>query len=130
MPELPLLATIDDLQRRVGQIDPDSVDRAESLLAYASSLVRADANRRWETDPPEELVEVVVGMVERARDNPAGLTQDTVGPFSVSYGPEAAQRVYLTKGDRAIIRSAAGGGAFTVPQRTGPAGWHGGRSSW
>ena len=126
---LPLLASISDLEARVGAID--EVARVESLLRYASNLVRAEGNRRWDDDdPPEELVEVVVGMVERAQDNPDGVTQDTTGPFSVSFGPDAAQRIYLTKSDRAIIRSVPGGGAtaFTVPQRTGGRSWLGGRS--
>lgn len=120
MPADPI-AIVDDLERRVGQVDPDDLDNAESLLAYASSLVRAYGNRAWDVpeEVPSELVEVVVGMVERAVTNPQGATQETAGPFTVSFGSAAAQRVYLTKGDRTIIRSAAGNGAFTIPQAEG-----------
>jgi hypothetical protein len=107
------IATLDQLEERVGTIANPL--HAQSLLRYASSLVRAEGNRNWDDeDTPPELAEVVVGMVERAQANPEGLTQSTTGPFSVSFGSNAAQRVYLTVGDKKIIRAAAGGGAFSV----------------
>lgn len=127
---LPLLATVPDLEDRVGDIASDDLPNALSLLRYASNLVRAYGNRTWDEEPtPEQLTDVVVGMVERAVTNKEGATQETAGPFTVSWGAAAAQRVYLTVGDKRIIRSVGGGGAFTVAQGVGQpqgtlGGWH------
>jgi hypothetical protein len=123
---LPLIASLEDLELRVGEIAQEQQDNAESLLRYASNLVRAYGNRLWDADFPEELVEVVVGMVERARDNPTGATQESAGPFTVSWGPNAAQRVYLTRGDRMIVRSVGAGRAFSVVPQPGVGGSLGG----
>jgi hypothetical protein len=125
------IANLADLELRVGDIDADDQPNALSLLRYASNLVRAYGNRRWDGTVdhpvPEELVEVVVGMVERATRNVDGVTQESAGPFTRSFGPAAAQRTFLTYGDKMIVRSAAGSGAFTVDQTAGQQpGWLGG----
>jgi len=127
--DLPLIATVDDLEAKVGPIPDGQEGWAEAALRYASNLVRAVGNRAWD-DPdtiPEQLVDVVVGMAERAQGNPSGVTQDTAGPFTVSYGPRAADRIYLTVGDRLIIRSVGASGAFSFdPSAGNPSGFIGG----
>lgn len=108
---LPPLATVDDLSTRLGQPIVDE-PQAEALLVYASTLVRAFAGRNWinpdgELDGvPDEIPPVVVEVVFRAVTNHLGVTQEATGPFSVSFGPDAAQRLYLNASDKAIIRHA------------------------
>lgn len=127
MSELPALATVDHLERRLGFAAPNNT-RALELLAYASALVRAAAGRQWVNDEnelegvPAGIPDVVVAAVERAVQNPKGATQESAGPFSASWGPEAAQRIFLTRWDRRIIREAVRGGrsaAFTIKMAYG-----------
>lgn len=126
---LPTLATVDDLERRLGQAIPDR-DQAEALLERASSKIRAYVRRTW-VDPDTGLLDgvpehpdvrgIAVEMVYRAITNPAGVTQDTAGPFSVSFGSDAAQRIYLQRSEKdelAPIRR--GGGLGTIPTTRGP----------
>lgn len=111
-----MFATITDLEDRLGRTVPD-IGQAEALLRYASQLVRGYARRHGidlgtAEEPRDGVVEVVVEMVYRAISNPQGVTQDTAGPFSVSFGSDAAQRIYLSKSDKVIL--GGGVGAFTV----------------
>lgn len=110
----PALATADDLEVLLGQ-PPTNVAGAEALLARASAIVRAYAGQTWLDDDESELVDVpgdipgvVAGMVERATRNPDGITQEQAGPFARSFGPEAAQRLYLDKWEKLVVRAAAG----------------------
>lgn len=115
---LPLLATIDDLEQRLGSPISDP-SQAESLLSYASSLIRGYTHLSYvDADDglitlPDGVTQVCVEMVFRAVTNPTGATQDTTGPFSVSFGPDAAQRVWLSKSDKLILRP-GGQQAFTI----------------
>lgn len=113
---LPTLADVADLEIRLGATIDDT-DQAEALLRYASALIRSYAGETWVvadvlTDVPDGVPEVCVEMVYRALLNPAGVSQDTAGPFSTSYGSDATQRIFLTKSDKAIIGRR--GRAFTV----------------
>lgn len=125
---LPTLATVDDLERRLGSPVEDP-DQAEALLERASSKIRAFVGRTWVDEHgqldgvPEypDVQGICVEMVFRAITNPAGVTQDTTGPFSVSYGPDAAQRVFLQRGEKeelAPIR--VRGGLRTITTTRGP----------
>lgn len=115
---LPSLATLDDLEVRLGQPVADP-GQAQALLDYASALIRGYAKRTWVdgddalTDVPDGVPQVCVEMVFRAVTNPSGATQDTTGPFSVSFGPDAAQRIYLSRSDKAILRPGSQQ-AFTI----------------
>lgn len=122
----PTLATLDDLAVVLGEIaDPE---QAEALLQRASAIVRAYARKTWldeeETeleDLPSDIPGVVVGMVERATSNAAGVTQESAGPFSRSFGADAANRLYLTAMDKLVIRAAAGStGIGTLSTSRGP----------
>lgn len=105
----PPLATLEDLEARLGQPVPaDQETRALALLDDASALVRAVARRSWIedgelADVPTAVVGVVANVAARAFRNPDGVTQDTAGPFTVSYGPLAAERLFLTRGEREIL---------------------------
>lgn len=128
---LPTLATVDDLERRLGQPISDR-DQAEALLEYASALIRGYTGRTYVDDDgdlvdplPDGVTQVCVEMVFRAITNPSGVTQDTAGPFSVSFGSEAAQRVYLQSSEKdelAPIRRRGGLGVISTtrgPLETG-----------
>ncbi len=110
----PALATVDDLERLLGEDVPNE-GRAEALLEQASEIVRAYAQTTWLSDDQDELVDVpgaipgvVTAMVDRATANPGGITQESAGPFSRSFGADAAQRLYLTAGEKSVIRFALG----------------------
>lgn len=106
---LPSLATTDDVELLLGGT-PDNEDQVEALLRLASARARAYTGCRWANeagdalaDVPDGVTEVVAGMVVRAVQNPRGVTQETIGPASVSYGSDAASRIYLTAGDKEIL---------------------------
>lgn len=109
---LPALATLDDLETRLGQsVDGPDVGQALWLLEFASDRVRARTGRTWTDDDgalldvPSLATKVTVEMVFRAVTNPEGVTQDTAGPFTLSFGPEAAQRIYIAREERDDLRS-------------------------
>lgn len=109
----PALADLADLEALVGTITDRTA--AEARLAQASEIVRAYAGVSWLTDAgeldpdvPEQIAGVVAAMVERATLNPSGTTQESAGPFSRSFGSDAAQRLYMTAGERMVVRAAAG----------------------
>lgn len=124
---LPALATIAALEARLGghQLDQGEAIQAESLIAYASAVIRGYTGRTYVDDDgelidplPDGISEVAVEMVFRAITNPAGVTQDTAGPFTVSFGTDAAQRIYLTGSDRTILGRRSG--LWTQPTTRGP----------
>lgn len=92
---LPPLASIDDMEARIGHqiTDPADTDRANALLADASALVRFEANRTW-IDPdtgtianvPDYVVTLTVNAALRGWYNPAGIESAQLGAVSVRYG--------------------------------------------
>lgn len=111
----PALATIADLEDRLGTIDSSDIPVLEARLADASAIVRAYAGQTWLNDAgtaladvPPDIPGIVATMVERAVRNPSGVTSEQAGPFGRSFGADAAQRLYLTKAERAVIRAAVG----------------------
>src|SRR5688572_28258533 len=125
----PSFASVIDLEAFTGETI-GNVSAADSLLARASELVRAYANTTWLNDAgtaveglPEQIVGEVCDMVDRATRNPAGITQEQAGPFSRSFGSEAAQRLYLAKSNKMVIRAAVGAarsGIGTLSTSRGP----------
>lgn len=113
----PALATIGDLEVLLGySITPGAdSDQAQARLENASEIVRAYAGVDWlndaedaPADVPGAIPGLVAGVVERATRNPSGIVQETAGPFGRSFGADAAQRLYLTAAEKAVIRRAAG----------------------
>lgn len=126
--ELPPLADLDDVEAVLGA-KVDNPDYGEWLIRYASSLVRRETgctfvdadNTLLDTPAVHDVRDVVIGMIKRAVDNPEGVTQDTTGPFTVSFGSDAAQRVYLIAGDRIVLAALrCRGGLWTLPTTRGP----------
>ena len=111
----PALATIIDLEDRLGAPVPSGLaPQAYARLRDASAIVRAYAGVSWLDDNgdlgdgPDGVVGVVASMVERASRNPDGVMQETAGPFNRSFGATAAERLYMTKAERMVVRAAAG----------------------
>lgn len=107
---LPPLADVSDVVALFGAGTAVDIDQTEMLLRLASARVRAYTGCTWTNeagtalvDVPDGVTELVAAVVVRALQNPRGVTQETAGPHSVSYGSDAASRVYLTAGDRDLL---------------------------
>lgn len=114
------LAVVADLDALL-DVDVTDTDRAEALLASASTLVRAHTGSAWvdangdliwtdTTDANLQLVGdaltgVAVAAAARSYRNPSGETQKSVGDVSVSYGSNAAG-VYLTDDEKRTLAEA------------------------
>lgn len=110
---LPPLATIDDLTAWLGS-EPSNEDRAEAILAAASTLVRSHTGRTWvgaDGEPNTDLTAddlevaktVVVTVAARVWTNPNGTTQQTAGPYSQSVAAWAALGLELTKTEKNLL---------------------------
>lgn len=111
---LPALATIDQLEARLG-LTPDTLidgdlGRARAALDDASALVRMEAGLTWYdatsgalAGVPDAIVRVVLGAAQRNFTNPDAAIQETVGPFSRRLF-ETENGVYLTQAELDIVR--------------------------
>lgn len=99
-----LTVTSDDLASYIGA-DVDD-DRAEFIL----DLVMSEAGSIV-SPVPSGSKGVILGAAARLYGNPMSVTQELVGPYQFS----RPASTLLTKGERASIRRAAGGGgAFMI----------------
>lgn len=84
-------------------------DRADLLIEQAVALAQSVVKPL-----PEQATAVVLSVAGRAYVNPQSVTYETIGPMSVQR-PSGSGGLYLTKADKAALKSLAGrGGAFTV----------------
>jgi hypothetical protein len=76
--------------------------RAEAVLGRVSSLVTAAAGgRTWaEGQLPDDIGTVVLEVSARVWHNPKAVTQQSTGPFGVTYKVAGA---YLTPEERALV---------------------------
>jgi hypothetical protein len=116
---LPAFATLDQLAARV---TVDDEDRAQAALDDASVEIRSIAGVSFVTDgavdftgypswAEDALVKVCCSAAARALANPEGRTQqaETIGSYSHTDAfANASPDVYLTAGERRLIRRAAG----------------------
>lgn len=128
---LPAFASFDDLRARTpGGIDNAEVERAQAALDDASSLIRAEADKTWTTttddetvlvdDLPGILVTVCCSAARRSLENPEGVSQESLGSYSVSHA-NVSNDVYLTSAERRAVRRAAGRGSIgAIPISRGP----------
>src|SRR5690606_31311161 len=141
---LPPFASVADVEARLGRTVTDG-ERAtvEAALEDASDLIRAETVRDWvDPDNPAQLVgdpaqldtqrTVCAAVAARLIRNPAGVAQETVGPFSVSHGTSAVAGAWLTRRGRLPPRRGAGLIGVTVLSTTsGPSGARaGGLPAW
>ncbi|WP_306317208.1 MULTISPECIES: hypothetical protein [unclassified Streptomyces] len=90
----------------LGEIDGD---RADLLITSAVGLCQTVVKPL-----PEGAEAVVLSVAGRAYVNPQQVSYETIGPMSVQR-PTGSGGLYLTKNDKAALKSLAGrGGAFTV----------------
>ncbi|MGW7327483.1 hypothetical protein ACWGIU_02410 [Streptomyces sp. NPDC054840] len=86
-----------------------SGDRADLLIEQAVALAQSVVKPL-----PDEATAVVLSVAGRAYVNPQQVSYETIGPMSVQR-PTGSGGLYLTKADKAALKSLAGrGGAFTV----------------
>lgn len=83
--------------------------RADLLIAQAVALCESVVKPL-----PDQATAVVLSAAGRAYVNPQQVSYETIGPMSVQR-PQGSGGLYLTKADKAALKSMAGrGGAFTV----------------
>jgi len=83
--------------------------RADLLIAQAVALCETVVKPL-----PDQATPVVLSVAARAYVNPQQVSYETIGPMSVQR-PQGSGGLYLTKADKAALKSLAGrGGAFTV----------------
>ncbi|MGW1015580.1 hypothetical protein [Streptomyces niveus] len=91
-------------------------ERAELLIQQAVALALSVVKPL-----PDEATAVVLSVAGRAYVNPQQVSYETIGPMSVQR-PQGSGGLYLTKADKAALKSLAGrGGAFTVDPTPGTA---------
>jgi hypothetical protein len=84
-------------------------ERADLLIQQAVALAESVVKPL-----PDQATAVVLSVAGRAYVNPQQVTYETIGPQSVQR-PSGSGGLYLTKADKAALKSLAGrGGAFTV----------------
>lgn len=100
--------TAEDLGMYLGMAEIDG-DRADLLIRQAVALATSVVKPL-----PDEATAVVLSVAGRAYVNPQQVSYETIGPMSVQR-PSGSGGLYLTKADKAALKSLAGrGGAFTV----------------
>lgn len=84
-------------------------ERADLLIQQAVALAESVVKPL-----PDQATAVVLSVAGRAYVNPQQVSYETIGPMSVQR-PQGSGGLYLTKADKAALKSLAGrGGAFTV----------------
>lgn len=90
-------------------LDEILADRADLLLQQAVALAESVVRPL-----PDQATAVILSVAARAYVNPQQVSYETIGPMSVQR-PSGSGGLYLTKADKAALKSLAGrGGAFTV----------------
>ena len=100
--------TAEQLGMYLGMDEIDG-DRADLLIGQAVALAESVVKPL-----PDQATAVVLSVAGRAYVNPQQVSYETIGPMSVQR-PSGSGGLYLTKSDKAALKSLAGrGGAFTV----------------
>ena len=89
-------------------LDTVDGDRADLLIAQAVALCESVVKPL-----PTQATAIVLSAAGRAYVNPQQVSYETIGPMSVQR-PQGSGGLYLTKADKAALKSLAGrGGAFS-----------------
>jgi hypothetical protein len=100
--------TAEQLGLYLGMSEVDGA-RADLLIEQAVALCETVVKPL-----PDQATAVVLSAAGRAYVNPQQVSYETIGPMSVQR-PQGSGGLYLTRADKAALKSAAGrGGAFTV----------------
>lgn len=100
--------TAEQLALYLGLAEIDG-NRADLLIEQATALAQSVVKPL-----PDEATAVVLSVAGRAYVNPQQVSYETIGPMSVQR-PAGSGGLYLTKADKAALKSLAGrGGAFTI----------------
>jgi hypothetical protein len=89
----------------VGSLAGVDLARAQAALADASDLVTAAAGDDLGDPVAPVAVAITLNVARRAYLNPSGAVSETVGPYSVRYGDDSPNGVYLTDAERAALHS-------------------------
>lgn len=103
-----MAVTTSDIEDRLGRsLSVAEVIQVESYIDDAYGLAEA---HEWLSSPETAAQTAVIKrVVLRAFRNPSGVTQQTAGPFSVSYGSTARPEVYFSAEDVADMRGVRSG---------------------
>lgn len=118
---LPAFASLPQFAARVPGGVPDADEaRAQAALEDASSLIRDEAGTTWvdannALDLPtgtdawkaDTLVRVCCAAARRTFENPDGVSQESLGGYSVAQSNSSSD-VYLTAAEKRQVRKAAG----------------------
>jgi hypothetical protein len=107
------IASVDDLATWLG-VEITNEERAEAILAAASTLVRSKSGRAWvdasgvqladaDDDDFDIVKTIVVQVAARVWTNPHGITQETTGPYSRSTAAWAALGLSLTESEADML---------------------------
>lgn len=117
------LATVEDLSAFVDEDIDDTNRRAAAVLRMASNFVRAYTRIAWGSgdhlDVPESIADVVVDVAARMWFNPEALVNDQIDDSRRGWGDSAAEGMYLTAANKAMLaphvaKSPSVGGLRTV----------------
>jgi hypothetical protein len=105
-------ATASDVAAGWRTLTADEQARATVLLDRAAVLIRAavpsvPARLTAGTLDAKVPLTVSVNMVQRVLRNPEGVTQQTLGPASVTYDRDDSGALYLSESDLAALTAAA-----------------------
>lgn len=105
LPEVPLL--VPGFEARigvpVGSLAGTDLARAEACLEDARQLVTAAAGDDIGEPANPVAVAITLNVAKRAYLNPSGVVSETVGPYSVRYGDDSPNGIYLTEAELAAL---------------------------
>jgi hypothetical protein len=130
-PELPPLAGLDQLIRKLGYTPEDEeAERASEDLAAASTLIRDVAETTWTNATtgalltvPDRVRKICVEAAFRAFGNAEALSQRSIGDSSKSYDRakrEGGEAVYLTDAEEKAIKKAVGASSMVAVTLVSP----------
>lgn len=114
-----LLATTSDLGDFVGVHIDDNDKQATAVLGMVSAFIRAETKQPFDdgAEVPDAAKMVAVDIAARMWRNPEGLVQDDVDDSRKGWSERAAEGMYLTAANRAMLdslRAPSFGGLGTI----------------
>jgi hypothetical protein len=79
--------------------------RAQAALSDASDLVTAAAGDDLGDPAAPVAVAITLNAARRAYLNPSGAVSETVGPYSVRFGDDSPNGIYLTERELAALQA-------------------------